>query len=523
MDLMRENQADLLESNFSSVADSYDELPYDDRPIFRTHPGRMAANARLFGMNPPPVETARVLELGCAAGANIIPLAVFYPGAEFVGIDLGRRQIEDGVRRISGLGLANIELRCESITDLPHDAGSFDYIICHGVYSWVPEPVREAILALCRRHLSPNGVAYVSYNVLPGWRAMQPLRDALRALVPKDASIADRARLGRRLASYLAQMTPDRTPYGAMLQQLPRHIEESSDAYLFHEYMEDVNDPCLFSDFVDAAGRHRLAYLCETELAPMFAERFGAEFAEKLQASTRDDVISHEQMLDILSGNTFRTTLLVQAEQLPAIDRQLSVERLAGLLFLPSYLYSCRRDGDIVSIVSRSGQETQYDDPVVQRLIERLFQGILRSHAFDDLMDGFSEADLPDVIDALVAMVMAGIVILMDVPVATGDVGMFPRASALAQADARMGRNNTATRMHVSVQLDDLGRFLLPRLDGQTPVAGLEAALAQGLHKGDLRIEGPDAPPPGTDMAEVARLAVAQALRALADYGLLEA
>jgi SAM-dependent methyltransferase len=224
MDLMRENQADLLESNFSSVADSYDELPYDDRPIFRTHPGRMAANARLFGMNPPPVETARVLELGCAAGANIIPLAVFYPGAEFVGIDLGRRQIEDGVRRISGLGLANIELRCESITDLPHDAGSFDYIICHGVYSWVPEPVREAILALCRRHLSPNGVAYVSYNVLPGWRAMQPLRDALRALVPKDASIADRARLGRRLASYLAQMTPDRTPYGAMLQQLPRHI-----------------------------------------------------------------------------------------------------------------------------------------------------------------------------------------------------------------------------------------------------------------------------------------------------------
>lgn len=521
MDIARGDQADSLVRNFTHVAESYDELPYDDRPIFRTHPGRLAASARLFGLKPVPLEHARVLELGCAAGANIIPLAVFYPDARFLGIDLGRVQIEDGQRRIAAMGIGNIELRCESITDFPRDAGEFDYIICHGVYSWVPAPVREAILALCSRHLSPDGIAYISYNVLPGWRVLQPLRDALRALLPREASIPDRARLGRRLVTYLAEMTPDKSSYGAALRQLPEQVADSSDAYLYHEFMEEVNDAFLFSEFVADAGRHDLAYLCETELSPMFAERYGEEFAGKLAQSTRDDVISHEQMLDILSGNTFRTTLLVPGAKLPEIDRAISMHRLAELHFVPSYLYSCRREADIVSIVNRAGQSFDYDDPVVQRLIERLFGGILRSHTFEDLLAGFADQDLEDVTEALVAMVMGGMVILNDTALPIGGAGEYPCANAVARADAAMGRHTTATRMHVSVEVDEFGRYLLPRLDGTRSVSEIAASVAADLDSGAIELSAPDGVVPG-DQTAIARAMVDAALANLAAHGLLE-
>ena len=141
---------DELSASLALVAERYDELPYNSQPFSRTHPLRLAGIARLFGHEAPAMARARVLELGCAAGGNIIPLAALYPEAQFLGVDLGRRQVADAQDRIARLGLTNIEIRCQSITDLPEDAGAFDYIISHGVYSWVPAAVREALLEVPR-------------------------------------------------------------------------------------------------------------------------------------------------------------------------------------------------------------------------------------------------------------------------------------------------------------------------------------------------------------------------------------
>ena len=96
-------------------------------------------------------------------------MAVSLPGAAFVGIDLSQRQIEEGRRTIAALGLGNIELVHGSIDTVGPDAGQFDYIVCHGVYSWVPRAVQDHILRICRRNLTADGIAYVSYNTYPGW------------------------------------------------------------------------------------------------------------------------------------------------------------------------------------------------------------------------------------------------------------------------------------------------------------------------------------------------------------------
>src|ERR1700712_2338751 len=126
-----------------SVPTDYDLLPYPSMPLAYTQPAHLAALATLFGLAPPNAEQARVLELGCAAGGNIIPLAARFPQASFLGIDLSQRHIADGQDRIATLGLCNVRLQQSDLTTLELGNEEFDYIICHGVFSWVPEAARD--------------------------------------------------------------------------------------------------------------------------------------------------------------------------------------------------------------------------------------------------------------------------------------------------------------------------------------------------------------------------------------------
>src|SRR5215470_8602666 len=141
---------------------SYDEVPYDHLAFAQTHPDRLATTARVFGLTPPPVDTCRVLDLGCGSGGNLIPMAFHLPHATFVGIDLSRRQIERGQQILHDLGITNATLAHQSILDVTTEWGRFDYILCHGVFSWVEPHVQDAILRIAHENLTAAGVAYVS-------------------------------------------------------------------------------------------------------------------------------------------------------------------------------------------------------------------------------------------------------------------------------------------------------------------------------------------------------------------------
>ena len=160
-------------------ATSYDAVPYDSNPYPQSQPEQLAAIAKLFGLAPKLPSQARVLELGCATGGNIIPLAARYPNGVFLGLDLSEKQVSAGREVIKALGLRNIELRHGDITAISKGKQAFDYIICHGVYSWVPQAVQQAILRVCGENLADQGVAYISYNVYPGWKMREVVRDAM--------------------------------------------------------------------------------------------------------------------------------------------------------------------------------------------------------------------------------------------------------------------------------------------------------------------------------------------------------
>src|SRR5690606_35431991 len=129
---------------------TYDETPYPSSAFPQTHPDKLCAMARLFGLEAQDPTTARVLELGCADGANLLPMAQHAPGARFLGLDASIKQVEGARAAITAAGLANVEVRHQDILEFPADEGKFDYIIVHGIFSWVPDPVRDKILAICR-------------------------------------------------------------------------------------------------------------------------------------------------------------------------------------------------------------------------------------------------------------------------------------------------------------------------------------------------------------------------------------
>jgi 2-polyprenyl-3-methyl-5-hydroxy-6-metoxy-1,4-benzoquinol methylase len=221
MDVFMQNNLP-IELSIAHNAQSYDLLPYESKAIPQSHPARLAAIAKIFGLTAKPVHAARVLELGCASGGNIIPMALNHPEAKFVGVDVSPKQVAAGLARIEKMGLQNLELLCKSFSDLSADAGKFDYIICHGVFSWVPRALQDAIFELCQKHLSPKGIAYISYNVLPGWRMLQPLRDAFAAALPRGVEGAERAHEAAQLLSFLSVASPSNGVYTQSLKALCR-------------------------------------------------------------------------------------------------------------------------------------------------------------------------------------------------------------------------------------------------------------------------------------------------------------
>ena len=101
----------------------YDNVLYPGRAHEETHPDRLAFTAAFYGIAPVPVDRCRILELGCAIGGNLIPVAYQYPGCQCYGIDLSARSIEAGSKTVAALGLKNVTLRHCSITDVTAELG----------------------------------------------------------------------------------------------------------------------------------------------------------------------------------------------------------------------------------------------------------------------------------------------------------------------------------------------------------------------------------------------------------------
>ena len=180
----------------------YDEIPYANLPFAQARPSVFATVAALHGLTPPDPRRARVLELGCGAGANLAGIAAANPEATAVGVDLAASAIAEGRETAAAAGLDNLRFEVGDVLALTAgELGEFDYVIAHGLYSWVDAPAREATLAACRSHLSADGIAYVSYTAHPGGHLRRMLREAAEWHARGLDDLVERAQLlGRPVA-----------------------------------------------------------------------------------------------------------------------------------------------------------------------------------------------------------------------------------------------------------------------------------------------------------------------------------
>ncbi len=496
----------------SGVAASYDDLPYGSRAVRESHPAFLAAVGRLFGVAAPDPATARVLELGCAEGGNLLPMALAEPGARFLGVDLSAGQIAAGEARRALLGLANVELRAADVGSLGGDVGTFDYVVAHGLYSWVPEEVADSVLALVGRVLAPGGVAYVSYNTYPAWHLRGLVRDLLVRGTPAGAPPAERIARARELLAFVSENARDRSrAYGELLRDVAAQFARHDDARLFHEWLEGDNRPAWYLDFVARAARHGLAPVADARLAAMPMGRVKPE-VDDLLSSRAAGRLEKEELLDVLRNRAFRQTLLVRAPA-PGLEEP-DPRALDGLLFSTDLLPA---GGDGGSATFRGPAGTlSTDDPRLVAALRTLHEAAPRALPLSALAPGAGEELRP----ALLRCVAAGLVEprVGEVPCAPS-AGERPVASPLARVEASEGPLVTSLA-HRNVELDPSARLLLRELDGR-PRAEVAAALAPALVRAGL-LSAPDGGEPAAEEAyEAVSARLDAALSSLARRALL--
>ncbi len=469
---------------------SYDELPYVAEAQVFTHPDHLATLATLHGLQPAPPDDCRVLEVGCADGANLLPMAYALPDSRFLGIDLSPRQIDDGRRRVDALGLSNLELEAASLLDFEESRGLFDYIIVHGVFSWVPPPVQEGILALCQRHLAPRGVAYVSYNTYPGWHGRGMVREIMRYATRGLADPRDRVEKAVEWMERLAATAgTGQDSHSVFLRETCQHLAQFRDqpSYLFHEYLEEHNTATYFHDFVDRAARHGLRYLGEADPT----EKPQASPVARTLDELTEDSVETEQYFDFMTHRAFRRTLLCHQEAEGSTAE-------IGRLYAATQVDPVEPRPDVASdakVAFRTSANRTFSTghSLAKATLVSLSEIWPRAMAFGELQRAVEgrlggPADTAVLADFLESSFHAGVVdLLARAPRVVHAVSERPRAWGLARWQARQGLPIVNPR-HQTVRVDDGIRTLLARLDGDRDLRDLEATLGESVEHDLVKI-----------------------------------
>jgi SAM-dependent methyltransferase len=305
----------------------YDESPYACNPIPCTAPEQLALAALLHGGPSPKVTGARVLEIGCGDGANLMPLAFFRPDCRFVGVDASAVQIDDARRSAERLALANVALHAGDIRDVGPTLGEFDYIVAHGVMSWVSDAVRDAIFALCRDHLAGDGLVYLSYNTNPGWLVRGLVRRSMlqprarRSLEALTGEARGRAKAMRTVIDGAEH------PYAQLLRRELEIAESAGESGLLHDYLAPHNRAYWFAEFAERAAGFGFRYLAE---APYAAAEYRVPASiSRAARELEDEPLKIETLIDVLWYRQHRASLFCRGDAAAAaLPRTALLERV---------------------------------------------------------------------------------------------------------------------------------------------------------------------------------------------------
>lgn len=405
-------------------------------------------------------------------------MALTLPGSSFVGIDLAGEPIARGTALAAEHGLGNVRLLRADVAALPEDVGEFDYVVAHGVYSWIPPGPRDALIAAAALHLAPQGIAYVSYNAYPGSYLRDMARDVLRFHVEHVADPEQRIAQARALMELIVRAGREPALAGYMAQLLAR-----PGWLVFHDELGEVNTPVYFHELVAHARRHGLQFLAEAHLADSRLGDLPEDVAGALAAALPDDVVVREQYIDFVVNRMFRQTLL--CHEAVEVRRTLRALDLQGL-WVSSPARAAEDapldDGTPVTFALGGAGEVETADAAFKRVLARLGHAWPAALRFSELA-----GDTPQRLgEALLGAHAERIVDLhVQPPPVASRAGERPVASPIARRQAASGDRLVTSLRHDELRLDDeRDRALLALLDGTHDRDAL--AEATGLAGADL-------------------------------------
>jgi SAM-dependent methyltransferase len=281
------------------------------------------------------------LDLGCGTGLGLVMLAALYPEGHFYGVDFQPDHVahaQDLIRRVGLLNVQVIEADFLALasTSSPQSwpEGGCDYVVAHGIATWVTEPIQAALLAVAASALRPGGLFYCSYNTYPGWLARSNFQ-ALLALELPTARQGELAQCFQQTAQQLNQLLGDEaqpTPFGANHPGLRRDLQAIHYApidYLCGEYANDGWAPLYVHQLHARCQVHKLAFLGSATLSEAFPELLPSSLRELVIRDPRPG--ARELLVDLATHKSFRRDLFTRGHV--SLTQQEWSERMACVAF----------------------------------------------------------------------------------------------------------------------------------------------------------------------------------------------
>lgn len=362
--------------------DLYDEFPYKSLPIEWTAPERLGLVSMLHGGPRPPLDSFRVLELGCGNGANLIPQAFYRRCGVFVGLDSARSQIDIAESRRRRLDLSNLQFLHADLRDADDVLeGEFDYVVAHGVFSWVPQRVRDALLRLCANRLRRGGILYLNYNANPGWKVRGMVREFLLAHTAGLDGLKARAEAAQAVAARVVSIVPAHDhPYSTLIANEFKFVCEIDASYIAHEYLAPENQAYWRSEFLALLRHHGFEFVADAD----FNYNSG-RLPEGIDLTLAEQEIAGrcvEDTLDLFCYRQLHSPILTKSP----LTRELPTLESFGALFVASSLTPSRQDREgSATFQHSSGYEVEAKETSVKEALNCLHRIWPRGVRVDDL------------------------------------------------------------------------------------------------------------------------------------------
>ena len=335
--------------------DPYDELPYCAFPVEWTAPERLALASLLHGGPRLPLERYRVLELGCANGANLLPMAWYRQHAEFTGLDSSARQIALASDSRDKLDLKNLHfVRGDFRSAMNQLEGPYDIIMAHGVFSWIADDARDAMLELCSTLLAPGGLLYLNYNARPGWTVRGMIRDFLLQQTVSASNLKERAELCREIsARVISPLKEHEHAFTMLMANEFKLVINQSPAYIAHEYLSPVNRAYWRKEFFAVLQRFGFSYVADADFNCL-SNRITDSYADLMKLADLDDPAAGDSA-DLMCYRQMQSPVLTHS---PLTSSPCTLDEFSNL-FIASKLVPVEVEGEHSTFRGPSDEEIE--------------------------------------------------------------------------------------------------------------------------------------------------------------------